>query len=270
MSETAPLLERLFSLQGKAALVTGAAGGVGRVLAAALAEAGAAVATHDRTPELAREAALHVEAAGGKAVAVAGDLGDVRECARIVGDAATALERLDVLVNCAATNLRKPIAEVTEEDYDFISAINSKAVYFLSQAAHAIMKEQGGGKIVHIGSINSFFALDTVSVYGLTKSAVAQTAKSMAVEWAPDNVQVNCIAPGFLMTPLSKPLWNDEKKAGWLRSRIPARRPGQPGELVGLTLLLASEASSYITGQTIVIDGGFDAGGSWLRDPDAV
>ena len=267
MSANPPLLERLFSLQGRTALVTGTAGGIGRVLAAALAEAGAAVAAHDRTAELAQEAVEHVRHAGGDAVPVVGDLGEVEACRGVVRDAANALGRLDILVNCAATNRRQPISEVTEEDYDRISSINSKAVYFLSQAAHPYMKERGGGKIIHIGSVNSFYALDTVSVYGLTKSAVAQAARAMAVEWAPDNIQVNCIAPGFMMTPLSKPLWDDETKARWLHSRIPLRRPGLPEELVGVTLLLASAASAYLTGQTIVVDGGFEAGGSWVHDP---
>jgi NAD(P)-dependent dehydrogenase (short-subunit alcohol dehydrogenase family) len=128
------------------------------------------------------------------------------------------------------------------------------------------MSAQGGGKIIHIASINVFYALDTVSVYGLTKGAVAQLTKVQAVEWAPDNIQVNCITPGFVRTPLAKPVWDDPKKASWLRARIPLRRPAEPEELAGLALLLASRASDYITGQNIVFDGGFMAGGSWTRD----
>src|SRR5258706_11663883 len=123
-----------------------------------------------------------------------------------------------------------------------------------------MMRDQGGGKIIHIGSINIFFALDTVSVYGLTKGAVGQMTKAMAVEWAKDNIQVNCVTPGFVATPLSKPIWSDEYKAHWLRSRIAVHRPGQPEELIGGMLLLSSQASSYITGQNIVVDGGFLAG----------
>jgi NAD(P)-dependent dehydrogenase (short-subunit alcohol dehydrogenase family) len=267
MSEQKPILERLFAVPGKVALVTGAAGGIGRVLAASLAEAGATVATQDLTPELAQQAADFVTAAGGKAVPVAGNLADVAACRRIVQETVDAAGRLDILVNCAATNRRKPIVEVTEDDFDFIAAVNIKGLYFLSQAAYPHMKQQGGGKIVNISSINPFFALDNVSVYGLTKGAVVQVTKVMAVEWAPDNIQVNCIAPGFMMTPLSKPVWADESRAKWFRTRIPQRRPGLPEELVGLTLLLSSEASSYITGQTFIADGGFEAGGSWLRDP---
>ena len=268
MNQTPSILNRLFSLEGKTALVTGAAGGIGRVLAASLAEAGATAVVHDLTPEMAQDGVDFVTAAGGKAVPVAGDLTSVETCRRIVEDAVAATGRLDILINCAATNRRKPIIEVTEDDFDFITAVDIKAVYFLSQAAYPHMKAQGGGKIIHIGSINPFFALDTVSVYGLAKGAVVQVTKAMAVEWAPDNIQVNCVSPGFMMTPLSKPVWEDEDRAKWFRTRIPLRRPGLPEELVGAILLLASPASSYITGQTFIIDGGFEAGGSWLRDPE--
>jgi NAD(P)-dependent dehydrogenase (short-subunit alcohol dehydrogenase family) len=184
----------------------------------------------------------------------------------LVTKAQEALGRLDVLINCAATNRRKPITEVTQDDFDTIVAINLRSVYFLSQAAYPLMRQQGGGKIIHIGSINIFYGLDTVSVYGVTKGGMGQLTKVMAVEWAQDNVQVNCVTPGYFLTPLSRPLWEDDQKANWFRSRLPTRRPGQPEELVGVTLLLASEASSYITGQNIVVDGGFLAGGSWHRD----
>lgn len=268
MNQTPSILNRLFSLAGKTALVTGAAGGIGRVLAASLANAGATVTTHDLTLEMAQDAMSFVEAAGGRAIPVAGNLAEIEECRRIVKDTVAATGRLDIVINCAATNRRKPITEVTEDDFDFITDVNIKAVYFLSQAAYPYMKALGGGKIVHIGSINPFFALDTVSVYGLTKGAVVQVTKAMAVEWADDNIQVNCVSPGFMMTPLSKPVWEDESRAKWFRTRIPQRRPGLPEELVGAVLLLASPAGSYMTGQTIIVDGGFEAGGSWLKDPE--
>ena len=113
------------------------------------------------------------------------------------------------------------------------------------------MRAQGGGKIVNIGSLNNFYGLDTVSVYGLSKGGVSQLTKVMAVEWADDNIQVNCIAPGFIHTPLTEHLWVDEERAKWFYKRIRARRPGRPEELVGVTILLSSDASSYITGQNI-------------------
>jgi gluconate 5-dehydrogenase len=259
-------LQRFFSLEGKVALVTGAAGGIGRVLASTLAGAGASVALHDLSLDRLAEVAGEIEGAGGKTACLAADLGDVDQARELVRRARESLGRLDVLVNCAAMNRRKPIREVTEDDWDTVMAVDLKSVYFLSQAAHAIMREQGSGKIVHIGSINSSFALGSVSVYGAAKGAVAQLAKVMAVEWAKDGIQVNCVIPGFVATPLSKPLWADPYKAEWMRSRIPMRRPAQPEEIAGPVLFLSSPASSYVNGTTIVVDGGVLAGGWWEPD----
>jgi 2-deoxy-D-gluconate 3-dehydrogenase len=263
---TPPILARLFSLQDKVALITGAGGGIGRVLAAALVEAGATVAIHDRSTALLEETVHSIDALGGQAIPLVADLEQVDACRQLITDAHAALGRLDILVNCAAINRRKPITAVSQDDFDTIVAVNLRSIYFLSQAAHLLMQAQGGGKMIHVGSINSFYSLDTVSVYGLTKGALSQLTKVMAVEWAKDNIQVNCLAPGFMDTPLSRPVWADEAKANWLRSRIPARRPGQPEELLGVFLLLTAPASSYLTGQTIVVDGGFLAGGSWEEE----
>jgi NAD(P)-dependent dehydrogenase (short-subunit alcohol dehydrogenase family) len=260
------IFNRLFSLQGRGVLLTGATGGIGRVFATAVAEAGACVAVTDLDLAQLEELRQQVERTGGQAVSFATDLGDVDACRQVIQEAYTALGRLDILVNCAAVNRRKAIQEVTLDDFETIVDVNLRSIYFLCQAVYPIMRAQSGGKIVNIGSVNSFFGLDTVSVYGLTKGAVSQLTKVMAVEWAQDNIQVNCLAPGFVRTPLSTPLWTDPQKSEWLRSRIPARRPCVPEELVGALLLLASPASDYITGQTFVVDGGFLAGGSW--DPD--
>jgi NAD(P)-dependent dehydrogenase (short-subunit alcohol dehydrogenase family) len=260
------ILHRLFSLEGKAALVTGAGGGIGRTLSAALAEAGAAVGLHDRELAMTGEVRREIESGGGKAFQFAADLADVEACARLIQEACSAIGHLDVLVNCAAMNRRKPIDEVTPDDFDAIVAVNLRSIYFLSQQAHLAMKAQGGGKIIHVGSINAFYSLDGVSVYGLTKGALAQLTRTMAVEWAKDNVQVNCIAPGFMRTPLSAPVWADAYRATWLTERIPMRRPGEPDELVGMVLLMASNASSYLTGATVNMDGGVLAGGSWNKE----
>ncbi len=267
MSDNRSILQRLFSLEGKSVLLTGASGGIGQVLAVALAEAGAAIGAHGRDKDKLQETCRQIEATGGRAVPLTADLQDIDDCRKLVAQAGEALGRLDILVNCAATNRRKPIIEVTPDDFETIIAVDLRSIFFLSQAAHPLLKAQGGGKIVHIGSINSFYGLDTVSVYGLAKGGLAQLTKVMAVEWARDNIQVNCVTPGFFLTPLSQPLWADENKARWFRQRLPTRRPGRPDELVGAVLLLAAEGSSYITGHNIVVDGGFLAGGSWLSDP---
>ncbi len=260
------VLKRMFSLEGKAALLTGAGGGIGHALADALAGAGASIALHARTREKLADSEAAIAAGGGRCVSLTAELSSLEEARRLVTDAHAAFGRLDILINCAATNRRKPIAEVTEDDWDSIMAVDLKSLYFMSQAAHALMKPLKSGKIIHIGSLNSSFALGSVSVYGAAKGAVAQLTKVMAVEWAKDNIQVNCVIPGFVATPLSKPIWDDPYKAGWLRSRIPARRPAAPEELAGAVLFLAGPASSYVTGTTIVVDGGVLAGGWWEPD----
>ncbi len=257
-----------FSLQGKTALITGASGGIGSAIATAFARAGATIGVHGRDHGRVEQTCYEVEKIGGQAVPLYADLTDVSSCKQLIKEAHEKLSRLDILVNNAATNRRKPILEVTEDDYEFINATNTRAIYFLCQQAYPMMKAQGGGKIIHIGSINVFYALDTVSVYGMTKGAIAQLTKVQAVEWAPDNIQVNCITPGFVRTALAKPVWDDPRKASWLRARIPQRRPAEPEELTGIALLFASRASSYITGQNVVVDGGFMAGGSWTNDEE--
>ncbi len=258
----------LFSLHGKTALITGASGAIGSAIAIAFAHSGAFIGVHGRDRDRVEQTCCEVENLGGKAVPLYAELGDVTSCKKLIEEAHEKLGRLDILVNNAATNRRKAIIDVTEDDYEYINATNTRAIYFLCQQAYPLMKAQGGGKIIHVGSINVFYALDTVSVYGMSKGAIAQLTKVQAVEWAPDNIQVNCITPGFVRTPLAKPVWDDPQKASWLRARIPQRRPAEPEELTGIALLFASQASSYITGQNVVVDGGFMAGGSWTRDEE--
>ena len=254
----------LFSLEGKVALVTGASGGIGSELAVGLSHAGASVAVHGRSADkLATTCARMVEA-GGKATPIAHDLSTAKEAQQIVDRAVEALGRLDILVNCAGMNRRQRIDEVEEATYDEIMDVNLRVPYFSSQAAARAMKQNGGGSILHIGSLTTAIGLESVSVYGLTKSALGQLTKSQAIEWADDGIRVNCLCPGFLMTPLTeKGLWGDEARCKWMLDRIPLKRPGYPKEMVGMALLLASGASSYITGQTVYLDGGLLAGSSW-------
>jgi NAD(P)-dependent dehydrogenase (short-subunit alcohol dehydrogenase family) len=259
------ILDRLFSLKGRTALITGASGGIGRGLAVAFAEAGATVGVHGMNVEHLEETRRQVEAVGGRAVVLRADLKTVEACQKLIADAVAALGgRLDVLVNNAGMNRRRPIAEATPDDFDTIVAVNLRGPYFLAQAAHAVMKTDGGGKVINIGSITSTNALGGVSVYGATKAGLAQLTMTMAVEWARDNVQVNCLCPGFIRTPLTEQsVWGDPKRKKWLLDRIPARRAGTPDDLVGTALLMASAASNYLTGQVITVDGGYHAGGWW-------
>ena len=261
------ILERLFSLQGKTALITGATGGIGEALASAFAQAGATVGINGRSLDKVSAACATIVAAGGQALPLVADIGDVAGCQALMADAHTQLGRLDILVNCAGMNRRKPIAEVTADDWETIMGVNLRSAYFLCQAARPIMAAQGGGKIINIGSLNTSYGLDGVSVYGATKAGLGQLTRVMAVEWAADNIQINLLSPGFIRTPLTEAgLLKNERRSKWLHARIPLRRAGEPEDLVGAALLLASPASSYMTGSTITVDGGFLAGGSWDRD----
>jgi len=263
------IIENLFSLQGSAALVTGASGGIGSAVAIALADAGANVALHGTHVKNLEEVRRRIDATGGRATILTADLSDLDACKKLISSTHQALGRLDILFNNAGMNRRKPIAEITAEDFEKIVAVNLRSVLFLSQTAQPIMKAQGGGKIINIGSLTSHIALGTSSVYGATKAAVAQLTKTMAVEWAVDNIQVNCIAPGFIITPLTeKSVWGDAYKKNWMLQRIPARRGGKPEDLAGAAIFLSSAASDYVTGHTLNVDGGTLAGGSWEPDKD--
>lgn len=244
----------LFDLRGRIALVTGAAGGIGAWLAAGLRAAGAHVLLTDRDPDR-----LHAVADLLDADSRAADLADDAA----VADLAAWAVRMDVLVNCAGINRRKPIDAVTGDDFDAVMRVNLRAPYFLSQRAARSMADRGGGVIVHVGSVNSAQGIADVSVYGAAKAALTQLTRVQSIEWAPRGVRVNCLAPGFVATPLSAPLWADPVRSGWILSRVPQRRAGTPMELVGALLLLASPAGAFITGQTLYVDGGFLAGSDW-------
>jgi NAD(P)-dependent dehydrogenase (short-subunit alcohol dehydrogenase family) len=254
----------LFDLQGKVAIVTGAGGGLGAWLSAGLSAAGAKVLLTDgpRTPT--DQTARAIRAAGGTVEEFQCDLLDEAAAERITHAAVSLFGRIDVLVNNAGANRREPIFEVSRESWDLISTIDLRVPYELSRAAAKVMAEQGtGGSIIQIGSLNNAIGLEGVSVYGAHKAALCQLAKSMAVEWARYQVRVNALCPGFMLTPLSKPLWDDPQKGSWILERSLLRRPGYPKELVGMLLLLASQAGSFITGQTVYVEGGWLAGTPW-------
>jgi NAD(P)-dependent dehydrogenase (short-subunit alcohol dehydrogenase family) len=258
----------LFSLERKVAVVTGAAGGIGRWLAAGLGAAGAAVLLTDIDGEGLEEAGRTLEDAGLRHAFLVVDLAAEDAVDRIVQATVEAFGRLDVLVNNAAVNRRMPILDVDRETWERIVDIDLRVPYFLSQRAARQMIEQGdGGAIVNISSLNAFYALEHISVYGPAKGGLSQLTRVMAIEWAQHGIRANAIAPGFMDTPLAAPIWADPDIHRWILNRVPAERPGRPDELVGVCLLLASDAGSFITGQTIPVDGGALAGGRWFR-PD--
>ncbi len=267
-SDMRTYLEEHFSLTGQVALVTGASGGIGRALAAALAAAGARVCLHGRSRERLRQTEALIAEGGGDTVSLTAELSEVESCRELVALTHEALGGLDILVNTAGMNRRIPIESVTQDDFDVVIASNLRSAFFVSQAAYPIMKAAGGGRIVHVGSVTSTYGLGAVAAYGMSKSALAHLTRTMAVEWAADGIQVNCLAPGFILTPLTEePIWGDASRSSWLLARIPAKRPGRPEDLVTALLLLVAPGASYLTGQTLFVDGGFTAGG-WWRDSD--
>jgi NAD(P)-dependent dehydrogenase (short-subunit alcohol dehydrogenase family) len=161
-----------------------------------------------------------------------------------------------------------PILEMDGETWDRIVGINLRAPYFLAQRAAQEMIAQGaGGSIISISSLNVAYALEHVAVYGATKAGISQFTRHMALEWAEHGIRVNAIAPGFMDTPLAEPIWANPETSRWIHNRVPMERPGKPSELIGACLLLASEAGSFLTGQTLIVDGGAQAGGRWFH-PD--
>ena len=258
----AALLE-YFSLAGRVALVTGASGGIGAALAQGLAGAGAQIALSGRNQDRLEEVTQTITKANGNACTFPIDISKDGAPALLIEQVRARLGRIDILVHCAGINQRMPVSAVTPQVYDTIMDTNLRSSFFLSQAVAPEMIAQGGGKIIHVGSLTSAIGLADVSVYGMTKSALAQFTKTLAIEWAEHNIQVNCLCPGFIATELTEPLWSDPGRSRWILERTPMRRPGTPEDLVGLTIFLASAASNYVTGQTIYVDGGFLAGSQW-------
>jgi NAD(P)-dependent dehydrogenase (short-subunit alcohol dehydrogenase family) len=258
----------LFSLEGCVAVVTGAAGGIGRWLAAGLGSAGAAVLVTDIDETALADVESTLRNAGIDVASVVVDL-DRDDAPDVVVEAAVGrLGGLHVLVNNAAVNRRTPILEMDSATWDRITRLDLRLPYFLSRRAAEQMIDQGtGGSIISISSLNAFYALEHISVYGPAKAGLSQLMRVMALEWVGHGIRANAIAPGFMDTPLAAPIWADPERSRWIFNRVPVERPGRPDELIGACLLLASDAGSFITGQTLVVDGGALAGGRWFT-PD--
>jgi NAD(P)-dependent dehydrogenase (short-subunit alcohol dehydrogenase family) len=267
MNDIGSYLETQFSLAGKTALLAGGAGGIGQALAVGLCGAGAQTAVCDVNFGRAREIAAELAARSLQAKAFEVDLTDAASIRRCVAAVAAEFGKIDILINCAGVNKREGFLDVEETAYDFIMNVNLKGTFFMTQAVVPHMIEQGGGKIVNFSSHNAEGMLGGVSVYGATKSAVSALTRSMAIEWAKFNIQANAVAPGHILTELTQATWSHPTRAPYLRERIAMRRPGLPEEIVGMVLMLCSNASSYMTGQTYHVDGGCLAGGTpWEYD----
>jgi NAD(P)-dependent dehydrogenase (short-subunit alcohol dehydrogenase family) len=245
------------SLSGKTALVTGAAQGIGRDIALALAADGADVAICDVNLEAAQKTVADIEAKGSKSLAIKTNVAASVEVTAMIDQVVEKLGRIDILVNNAGIGAPSPAEKVLERDFDETLAVNLKGTFFTAQAVGKVMIRQGYGRIVNIGSQAGAVALPTESVYCMTKAAVAHLTKCLALEWARHGITVNAVAPTFIETPGTRKWLDDRAFRASVVKRIPLGRTGVPGDVAGPVVFLASRKASLITGATLLIDGGW-------------
>ncbi len=253
-----------FSLEGRTALVAGASRGIGLAIAELAARSGARVILVSRSLEVLERHAARLTAEGCRAEAMRLDTGD----AESLRAAAEKLPEIDILYNVAGVNVRKRFTDYTQAEYDRIFGINLHGIVTLTRAVGARMVERGkGGKIVFIGSLMSLLGLPYLTIYAMTKSALAGLTRALAAEWGHYNIQVNCIAPGFILTDLNRDMWQDPTLLSWMERVQATPWMGKPEDVAPLAVFLASAGANYITGQVIAVDGGYSTTARWPFEP---
>ena len=248
-------------LTGRIAVVIGATSGIGKAIALGLADAGADVVATGRRAQLAAEAAREIEARGRRSLAIATDVSDTSSIQTLADSVIEKFGKVDILVNAAGRTVRRPTVDVSDDEWNGIMDTNLTGMLRACRVFGRHMIERGYGRIINIGSLTSVVALYEVAAYGASKAGVAALTKSLAVEWAPCGVCVNAILPGVFRTALNEGLLDGTARGRELIARTPARRFGQPEEVAGAAVFLASEAASFVTGHLLAVDGGFLASG---------
>ena len=249
---------KMFDLTGKVAIVTGGNGGIGFGMVKGLAEAGASIAIVGRSQEKNTKAVADIKSMGGKAIEVVADICDSQAVDQMVATVISELGAINILINNAGTSVRKRPENLTEEDWHYVLNTNLTSSFLCSKACYPEMKKTGGGKILNNGSMLSIFGSPWGAAYGASKGGIMQYTRSQAVAWGPDNIQVNCFLPGWINTELTKSAreYAPELNSKVL-SRTPAGRWGEPNDLAGFAVFMASHASDFLTGTAIPMDGGF-------------
>ncbi len=254
------MTEQLFDLTGQVAIVTGTSRGLGQGFARALAKAGADLVLTSRHRETLAPFCAEIEALGRRAVALELDVRSQPSIERMAADAENAYGQLHILVNNAGCNVRKPALDVTWDDWNLVLDTNLRGSFFVAQAVARRMIPQGYGRIVNIGSVTNVFGYAGLAPYGASRGGIRQLTMSLADDWGRHGVTVNCLAPGWFHTAQNHVLYENKEWVDYLTDRIPMKRPGEPGDLDGALVFLASESSRYVTGQTLLVDGGISTG----------
>jgi NAD(P)-dependent dehydrogenase (short-subunit alcohol dehydrogenase family) len=252
--------ENFCNLTGKVAIVTGTSRGLGQYFGRALAKAGADLAITSRKVETLKAFKAEIEALGRKALPLELDVRDYDSIQNMVEAAYNVYGEIDILVNNAGCNVRKPAIEVTWEDWNTVLETNLRGAFFVAQAAAKKMISRRYGRIINIGSVTCIFGYAGLTPYCASRGGVKQMTMSLADDWGPYGITVNCLAPGWFKTEQTKVLYENHAWVDYLVDRIPLKRPGQPHDLDGAIVFLASDASEYITGQTLLVDGGISTG----------
>lgn len=252
-------MQDLFTLKGKVALVTGAAQGIGRELAIGFAAYGADIVAVDLNQEKLQEVQGEVAAQGKRCLPLKVNLGDLSAIDAMTEAAVREFGRIDILANIAGVNVHKPAEEMTEQDWDFVQDINLKALFFCCQAVGKVMLKQGSGRIINMSSTFGIVGFGCRTAYASSKAGVSNLTKTLAIEWSARGINVNAIAPGPVWTPARDALFSNPEFYNHLLEKLLIKRTAKPIDILGPAVFLASEASAFVTGATILVDGGFCA-----------
>jgi NAD(P)-dependent dehydrogenase (short-subunit alcohol dehydrogenase family) len=249
-----------FDLSGRVAVITGASRGLGQYFGRALARAGADLVITSRKTDALADFQKEIESMGRKAVALELDVRDFASIQKFGAAAGQAFGKVDILVNNAGCNVRKAAVDVGWDDWNLVLDTNLRGTFFVAQAMARIMIPRGYGRVINVGSVTSVFGYAGLAPYCASRGGVKQLTMSLADDWGKHGITVNCLAPGWFQTAQNRVLYENEQWVEYLKDRIPLHRPGSPDDLDGAIVFLASESSRYVTGQTLLVDGGITTG----------